>query len=149
MVILLIGLMFFFRSQISTTQEKVETACVVSNYILLSYVTNIPEIQCSFNNNQERSCVDTSKLIIFNPEKQYGAYFRTNCKQKVYFTQLTPENMPDETCTSTNYPNCNKYIFYEPLDEYETSIPISTPVSLYNPITNEYQLGRLTIEILQ
>jgi len=148
MIILVMGLLFYFKFYIASGEEKIEESCIISNYVLLSYITNMPEVQCSINNKQER-CIDTAKILVFETEKQYGSYFSTFCPQKVYFTQLLPEDLPEEDCNKNNYPNCNKYTFYEPGDDYETSIPISTPVTLYIPTTDEYHLGRLTVEILQ
>jgi hypothetical protein len=146
--ILLLGLIFYFKGSYSAGQDSIEETCIISNYVLLLSISKMPEVQCSINNQQER-CIDTSKLIVFDTEKEYGSYFGTICPQKVYFTQLLPEDIEEVECTKNTYPNCNKYIFYEPSDEYETSIPISTPVSLYIPTTGEYQLGKLTVEILQ
>ena len=148
MVILLIGLIFYFKVSIETGEEKIEESCIISNYVLLSYITNMPEIQCSINNKQEH-CIDTSKILVFDTNKVYGSYFGTICSQKVYFTQLLPENIEKIECDKNNYPNCNTYTFYNPQDEYTTSIPISTPITLYIPTTGEYQTGKLTIEILQ
>jgi len=148
MVILVVGMLFFFKFSLGSGEEKAEDVCIMSNYILLSYVASMPEVQCSVNNDQEGSCVDTAKLMVFDTEKEYGSYFSTICKQKVYFTQLLPEIEEEIECDLNTYPNCNKYVFYEPKDEYISSIPISIPVSLYLPITDEYQLGRLTVEIL-
>ena len=106
----------------------------------------MPEVQCSFNNNQE-NCIDTSKLMVFDPGKEYGGYFSTICKQRVYFTQLLPGEVEGE-CTKDNYPYCDTYVFYDPIGNFSEKIPISTPVSLYFPTTNEYHLGKLTVEIL-
>ena len=148
MIILVLGLVFYFKVSYSSGQETIEDVCIVSNYVLLSYIANMPEVQCSINNKQE-NCIDTAKLMVFDPDREYGSYFSTICSQKVYFTQLLPEDIVETNCTLDNYPNCNEYMFYDPQDDYTTSIPISTPVTLYIPTTGEYQLGKLTIEILQ
>ena len=148
MIILLLGLVFYFKASIGAGEQTIEETCVISNYVLLAYITNMPEVQCSINNKQE-ACIDTSKLIVFSTEQVYGSYFGTICPQRVYFTQLLPEDIEDVECDKNTYPNCNKYTFYDPSDDYVTSIPISTPVTLYIPTTGEYHLGKLTVEMLQ
>ena len=147
MIVLIVALAFFFKFQLASLEEKGDRACIVSNTVLLSAVSSMPEIQCSKDSKTER-CVDTSKLVVFNPEKQYGSLFTTNCNQKIYFTQLYPEPMND-SCTLNTYPNCGRYDFFTPNVKYSSSIRISTPTTLYFPLTDEYKLGRLTIEVLQ
>jgi hypothetical protein len=146
-VILLVALAFFFKFQLDSFDEKGDRSCIVSNTVLLSTVTSMPEIQCSSGTKTE-NCIDTSKLMVFNPAREYGTLFTTNCNQKVYFTQLSPE-VEEETCSTSTYPRCNKYDFYIPEVEYLSSTIISTPATLYFPLTNEYKFGKLTVEVLQ
>ena len=105
------------------------------------------EIQCSSGGKRD-DCIDTSKLIVFDASRSYSSFFSTNCNQKVYFEQLYPEPI-NGTCNANNYPGCSIYYFYDPEIEYTSSIKISTPVSLYYPLTEEYKFGKLIIEVLQ
>ena len=148
MVVLIVALAFYFKFQLASMEEAGEDVCLVSNTVLLSSVSSMAEIECSINGKRE-SCIDTSKLLVFDPERTYGDLFSTNCNQKIYFSQVYPEPEDlEEECTQNNYPDCAIYMFYEPDVEFEESILISTPASLYFPLEDEYLLGRLTVEVL-
>ena len=146
-IILLVALAFFFRFYISGLQEKGERACIVSNTVLLTTVSAMPEIQCSRDANTER-CIDTSRLLVFDPNKEYGSLFTTNCNQRISFQVLSPE-AENGTCTTNTYPDCSEYDFFSPNVDYTSITIISTPTTLYYPLTDEYKFGRLTIEVLQ
>ena len=147
MVVLLVALAFYFRFQLESIESSAQDACLVSNTVLLSSVTSMPEIQCSVNERRDH-CVDTVKLLVFDPTREYGDLFSSNCEQKVYFTQVYPEILEEE-CDQSMYPECGVYTFYDPEVAYSASIKISTPVSMYYPLTGEYRLGKLTVEVLQ
>ena len=146
MVVLIIALAFYFKFSLDSIEESGEEACLVSNTVLLVSVSSVPEIQCSINGKTE-NCIDTSKLIVFDPSRVYGSMFTTNCDQKVYFEQIYPE--PENgTCDQNNYPDCGIFEFYDPDVSYSSSIKISTPTSLYFPLTEEYKFGKVVIEVL-
>ena len=130
-----------------SVDESGQNACMVSNTVLLSSITSMSEIQCSSGGKRDE-CIDTSKLLVFDASRTYSSFFNTNCNQKVYFEQLYPEPV-NGTCDNNNYPDCSIYYFYDPGVEYISSIKISTPVSLYFPLTDEYKFGKLVIEVLQ
>lgn len=146
-VVLLVGLGFYFKFQLASVEEKGESACLLSNTVMLSSIVSMPEIQCNVNNNREE-CIDTSKLIVFEATRVYNEFFNSNCNQRVYFVELYP-SLENGTCTQSSYPECNYYYFYEPNVKYTSKIIISTPVSLYYPIDDSYKLGKLVIEVLQ
>jgi len=147
MVVLIVALAFYFRFSAESVEEAGEEACFVSNTVLLAAVTSMPEIQCSMNGKREQ-CIDTSKLLLFDPSRTYQEFFTTNCNQKVSFTQVSP--VPENgTCVQGTYPDCSFYEFFDPGVSYQSAIRISTPVSLYYPLTDTYTLGKLTIEVLQ
>lgn len=142
MVVLMVALGFYFKFSMRGVEESGENACIVSNTVLLASIAAMPEIQCSSNGKMDE-CIDTIKLLMFDAEG-----FTTNCDQKVYFEELYPE-LSNKTCSSNDYPDCNMYILYDPDIVHESSIKISTPVSLYYPLTDEYKFGKLVVEVLQ
>lgn len=149
MVVLVVALGFYFKFSLQNTEEKGQDACLVSNTVMLSSIANMPEIQCSKDGKREQ-CIDTTKLMVFDPSTEYQEFFTANCDQKVYFTQVYPEVEDiEEVCVQGTYPECAIYPYYDPEIEYSSSIVISTPVSLYFPMSEEYRFGRLVIEVLQ
>ncbi|MSR86363.1 hypothetical protein EXS74_03125 [Candidatus Woesearchaeota archaeon] len=149
MVVLVVALAFYFKFSLQNTEEVGNTACLISNTVLLSSIASMPEIQCSLNGVREQ-CIDTTKLLVFDASREYSDFFTSNCKQKVYFTELypVPEDI-EEVCTQGTYPECALYTYYDPNVTYSASILISTPVSLYYPLTDEYHFGKLVVEVLQ
>jgi len=149
MVVLVVALGFYFKFSLENTQEKGEDACLVSNTVMLSSIANMPEIQCS-QGGKRVQCIDTTKLMVFDAGREYKDFFTANCDQKVYFTQVYPEPLvEDEECVQGNYPECAIFPYYDPQIESTSSIIISTPVSLYFPMDDEYRFGRLVIEVLR
>ena len=149
MVVLIVALAFYFKFSLESTEEAGEDACLVSNTVLLSSITSMPEIQCSLNGKRE-TCIDTSKLLVFDASREYQDFFTANCKQKVSFVQISPvPEDAEELCVQGTYPDCAVYLFYDPQVESSSSLLISTPVSLYYPLTGEYTFGKLVVEVLQ
>ena len=147
MVVLVVALAFYFKFSLQSTKEAGQDACLVSNTVLLASIASMPEIQCSVNGHREQ-CIDTSKLMVFDASREYKEFFTSNCNQKVSFTQLYP--VPTNgTCEQGTYPDCSIYYFFDPGVSYTASIKISTPVTLYYPLTNSYTLGHLNVEVLQ
>ena len=148
MVVLVVALGFYFKFSLENTEEAGQDACFISNTVLLSSITSMPEIQCSVNGKRE-ACIDTSKLLVFDASREYKEFFTANCKQKVSFVQISP--VPDNSeklCVQGTYPDCGIYPFYDPEIPSSSSLLLSTPVSLYYPITGEYRFGKLVIEVL-
>ena len=149
MVVLVVALGFYFKFSLQNTEEKGEYACFISNTVLLSSIRSMPEIQCSVHGKREQ-CIDTTKLMVFDASREYEEFFTANCPQKVSFIQVypVPEDV-EEVCVQGTYPDCAVYLYYNPGVEYSSSIQISTPVSLYFPLTDEYRFGKLMVEVLQ
>lgn len=149
MVVLIVALAFYFKFSLQSTEKTGETTCLLSNTVLLSSIASMPEIQCSITGVREQ-CIDTSKLLVFDASREYSTFFTSNCKQKVYFTEVSPvPEHPDTVCTQGTYPHCGLYNYYDSGISSSSSFVISTPVSLYYPLTNEYHFGKLVIEVLQ
>ena len=148
-VVLLVALVFYFKFSLRGVEEAGEDACLVSSTVLLSSLSSMPEIQCSLHGNREQ-CIDTVKLLVFDATREYEEFFTANCPQRVSFVQLSP--VPGDStleCVQGTYPECAVYTFYDPDVEYRSSLVLSTPVSLYFPLTGEYRFGRLVVEVLQ
>lgn len=147
MVLLIVALAFYFRFSSESLGTVAERACLVSNTVLLSSVATLPEIGCSVE-GQRLPCVDTTKLVLFDAGRE-GLPFSTLCPQRITFSTVYPVPEKAVPCTENTYPDCTDYAFYEPEGAPEEGIAISTPVTLYYPLTDTYTVGRLTIEIIQ
>jgi hypothetical protein len=145
-IILVVALGFYFKFSMSELEETGQEVCLVSNTVLLSSIAAMPEVECSVNGNT-LDCVDTSKLLVFDPAREYGDYFNKVCDQNVYFEVVYPT--PEEgECTQNSYPDCSEFVFYQS-DPDAVGQRIGTPVSLYYPIEDKYIVGRLVVEVLQ
>jgi len=148
MVVLLVALGFYFKFSLQGIEEAGENACLISNTVMLSSISSLPEIQCSVNGQREQ-CIDTTKLLVFDASREYDEFFTANCKQKVSFIQVSPvPEDAEEICVQGTYPGCAVYPFYDPGIEYANSLLVSTPVSLYYPLTDEYRFGKLIVEVI-
>ncbi len=144
-IILVVALAFYFKFSMSELEETGQEVCMVSNTVLLSSITAMPEVECSVNGNS-LDCIDTSKLLVFNPEREYGSYFKKICDQNVYFEVVYPVG-EEGICTQNTYPDCSEFTFYES-DPDGVGIRITTPVSLYYPMEDKYIVGKLVVEVL-
>lgn len=147
MVVLIVALTFYFKFSSQSVEKAGQEACLVSNTVLLASVASMPEIQCSVNGHRQQ-CIDTSKLLLFDATREYPEFFTTNCKQKVSFLVLSPA-VKDGICSLGTYPDCSTYAFFDQGGDSVGGIKISTPVSLYYPLTDSYSLGKLQVEVLQ
>jgi len=145
-ILLVVALAFYFKFSAESVEQTAENVCLVSNTVLLASIAATPEIACSIEGQRE-PCIDTTKLLVFDPNRDRLPY-STICSQKVSFEQVYPVPDNDVVCTSNTYPDCTIYPFSEPEGtSVEAGIRISTPVTLYYPLTEDYKLGRLVIEI--
>lgn len=143
-VLLILGIFFYYTFFAQSVEQSGVESCFQSTDVLLLSVVNMPEIQCSVN-TREKPCVDASKLLVFEPGRNYGGMFETNCPQRIYFEQVYPV-VNNVTCTRDTYPNCNIWYVYEPIIQPEGVAVLSTPVSLYFPDKDEYTMGKLVVE---
>jgi hypothetical protein len=104
-------------------------------YTLLSTMQNHALMQYSYLGNSENS-IDTTKLLNLNL-KNLG-------EKEITIKQVYPQ-AENKKCLPNNYPNCNSYLIYSKHNKKNLNI-ISTPVSLYFPLTKEYKMGILEIK---
>ncbi|MBI5797373.1 hypothetical protein HZA98_00530 [Candidatus Woesearchaeota archaeon] len=147
MVVLIVALTFYFKFSSQGVEKAGQQACLVSNTVLLASVASMPEIQCSVNGHRQQ-CIDTSKLLLFDATREYPEFFTTNCHQRVSFLVLSPE-ATNGACSLGTYPDCSTYVFFDQGEVSSGAVKISTPVSLYYPLTDSYALGKLQVEVLQ
>jgi len=137
MIIIIMGLIVFYKFSLNSLHnyemEYREQQLLSS---LISFPSKFGYTYLGSSNN----AIDTSKLKLYN-DLNYG--FR-----KVIIKQVYPVSSDDIECNAQNYPNCNTFIVYNKQSPILKNVLIeSMPISLYYPLTDQYNAGKLTIQI--
>ena len=135
-VIIALGLFVFYRYNLSSLENERLNYEQEKVYALLSNLQNNPQLQYSYLGNNENA-VDTLKLLNINLE-DLG-------EKEIAIKQIYPKT-EDKLCTSKNYPDCSSYVIYKKISSKKSVNIITTPVSLYFPLTNEYKAGLIEIK---
>ena len=166
-IIILIGLVFYYSFLHKGIKEKKERFTEIDAIILTDSVSSMAEL------THETGVINSVKLFslankIKNPNyRDYYANFFGNDKKvtlEIIYPPVTNENEKID-CTSTtanidsnfhnNYPNptnkCRYFTIYDPgISSANTNREIRTnPVSVYYPLTNEYKIVILKVEVFK
>lgn len=137
-IIIAFGLFVFYRYNLNAVENSRLEYGQVKVYNLLATLPNDPELYYSSLGNSENA-VDTSKLLNLNLEN-FG-------EKEIKIKQVYPSQNSEVICKSSNYPECNAYLIYSKKFASSKNVNIiSTPVSLYFPLTNEFKPGLLEIK---
>ncbi len=140
-ILLVMGMVFFQRYQersILGEQEKYELQ-KFDNQLLI--IPTLPEIQCS-RLLESKNCIDTTKLQVFKEISNSDHY-----RKKLGFKTIQVKTIyPQQNIIGCPNENCNSWIIYSNPKDSGISLIRTSPVSLYNPITNTYSIGELSIE---
>lgn len=154
-IVIGVGMFYFYKFSISSVQQTAEDVCMQSTTEQLSSVLNMPEIKCSFQ-TVSKECVDIVKLISFIETGLNQKLGEGMCHKSVVFEKVYPLGYDEEIeCDINNWRSdeCGKWVVYEPADrikERSTTVSIlETPVSLYNPLTRKYTIGKLKLGLYQ
>jgi hypothetical protein len=151
-IILVIGITFYYNFFIIDIESKKNELNQQEANVLLASLSSMPELQCSFR-TVNRDCVDMGKVIAFNRAvaNDRSHYVDLFGFKKIKIELIYPKKIRGE-CTTTkftsnDYPdNCNLWILYDNLKTENNAIT-STPISIYFPITKEYRVGKLIVEL--
>ncbi|MFA6088892.1 MAG: hypothetical protein WC755_03435 [Candidatus Woesearchaeota archaeon] len=152
-IILIIGFVVFVVFKNDSAKQSQVVSKERQSIEIASYILTIPEISCSLKGDVKQNCFDGTKLISFNSNKYLDYYYDyfgySNISVKIiYPIVFVNEN---KLCTKTGsfpYPNCDTFNIYDNTPETWTSKePFFIPVSIFNPITNEYNLGIANVEV--
>ncbi|MDD5178589.1 MAG: hypothetical protein PHT54_04920 [Candidatus Nanoarchaeia archaeon] len=155
LIILILAAVFYFKFQKSGIEEKTGELTDQRANVLLTYATRMPELQCSFRNKEESSCIDSLKIISFNKLKNKEDYydvfgFRT-LKVKIIaspFGTKAGDCLKAYTLDYGNYPgNCDEFTIYSnPKPNFESKSVVGIPVVVYFPVKEKYLIGKLVVE---
>lgn len=150
-ILMVLAVVFYFKFQKSDIESKTQDLADQRADVLLSYVSRMPELQCSFRNKEER-CLDSLKIIAFNEkvnkEDYYDVFgFRTFRIEIIE----APFEIKKGDCIKMfkvdygNYPmNCNEFIIYQnPKPNFKSKSIFSVPISVYYPVNGKYFIGKL------
>ena len=136
-IVIVLGLFVFYRYNLNAVeQDKLEYE-QIKVYNLLATLPNHPQLQYSTLGNSENA-FDTLRLLNGNLD-DLG-------EKEITIKQIYPKQ--DEVkCTTKTYPDCNQYLLYSKKFSKSKNVNIiTTPVSLYFPLTKEYKPGLLEIK---
>jgi len=133
-IILVMGLIFFYRYNLSSIENYKVELIENEQYLLLSTLPNY--LGYSYLGNNENA-IDTSKLLNLNLSLGF---------KKITIEVVYPE-VNDIECNYNSYPGCKQFIVYDkaPIN-IRNNIIKSIPVSLYYPLEDKYRSGLLIVE---
>ena len=136
-IIIALGLFVFHKYNLNSIEKSKLEYEQLKVYSLLETFQNHPELQYSYLGNSENA-FDTLKLL--------NADLGNLGEKEITIKQIYPK-LKNIKCTSSNYPNCNEYLIYSKKSSSSKNVDIvSTPVSIYFPLTNDYKAGLLEIK---
>jgi len=144
-VLVLIGLIAFNKFMLQGIEgivEKNERARYVN---MIATIPDMAELKCS-SQATSIECLDTLKLLAF--EKQSREYINIFGEKRIIVEAVYPAtgSLKSIECTNMNYPNCGYWVLYENKPNLvKSEETISSPVSLYYPLSDIYGIGRLRI----
>lgn len=151
-IILFFGFVFYVNSKMSESEKDYRESSLKSTVAISNYFLSMPEISCSLKGDVKQSCVDFSKLLVFNASNDLDYYYDLlgNSKVSVYILYPSINPDPEMLCTNTNYENynCSKIMVYDnPLDDFHGSEPYYIPLSIYNPFDDNYFMGYAEVKV--
>jgi hypothetical protein len=143
-ILAIVGLIFFHNFNMNSIKSQYVSNEKIRTFTLLRTFQDLPEIKCS-SQIKDVNCVDSIKLFSFKKLSNINFGNKKISMELVY---------PEETGKECNlerfqwdYPNCNYWLLYEKKpSKFKSKEIITTPVSLFYPLTNEYKIGLLKIE---
>tara|TARA_Y100000034_G_scaffold40032_1_gene49342 strand:- start:1050 stop:1601 length:552 start_codon:yes stop_codon:yes gene_type:complete len=151
-IILVIGITFYYNFFLKNIESKKNELNQQEANVLLASLSSMPELQCSFR-TVNRDCVDMGKVIAFsgavaNDRSHYVDLFGfKNIKIELIYPKGESGECTTNKFTSNDYlDNCDTWVLYENLRD-EDNAKTSTPISIYFPITKEYRVGKLIVEL--
>lgn len=157
-IIIGLGMYFFFKFYAGSIEERAQQTCMLTSTQQLLSITNMPQIQCSFQSIPQQNCIDIYKLWAFSQSRDVHLLREGNCPKEVHFEIIYPKPSANKTCDlqdilNPNFPdNCNLIELYTPPEQMVRNrgkIILTTPVSLYFPEKSLTIVGKLIIGAYQ
>jgi hypothetical protein len=91
-IIISIGIYFFYSSVMSGTAETAKDICKMKVTDMLTILTSMPEIQCSFQGATTAGCIDVVKMQAAITTGVLSKRLSKGCKKTVILEQFYPES---------------------------------------------------------
>jgi len=143
-ILAIVGLIFFHNFNINGIKAQYVRNERFKSTTLLTTFQDLSEVRCS-SQIKDIDCVDTLKLFSF--QKLNKINFG---KKRILIEVVYPE-VGQEECTPKNfqgaYPDCNYWVLYDKKPtNFKSKEIVTTPISLFYPLIDEYKIGLLKIE---
>lgn len=135
-ILLMLGFIFYTKVQKTTYEGEAEELTSLNAVVIAERASFLPEIQCSFANDQKNGCLDVLKLeaarqIIYENPLNYFFMFGNS---KIAAREIYPSEEEE-------------IIIYDfPKDSFNGVISTQFPVELYNPMTEMSAFGILQVD---
>ena len=137
-ILLAMGMVFYAKIQKYTSTQKKEEVQSLDAIALEQRIRHMSEIACSIDGTLVADCYDLEKIkalqqVILDYPLYYGSIIFQNSKINI----------------TSVYPVATEIALYDSdtLDTALGSQPYRTPVTLYDPVSDSYSFGYITIEV--
>ncbi len=132
------GMVFYAKIQLFTGKQEAQEAQELDAIAVEQRVRHLAEIPCTIDATVVFDCYDLSKI---------EALQATIADNSLYYSSIVFKN--SGVVVTSVYPTSEEVILYEYPYAAESSgaQPFRTPVTLYDPVTDSYSFGYITIEV--
>ncbi|MBI5002179.1 hypothetical protein HZC31_02240 [Candidatus Woesearchaeota archaeon] len=132
------GMVFYAKIQLFTGKQDLQEAQELDAIAVEQRVRHLAEIPCTVDATVVFDCYDLSKI---------EALQETIADNSLYYSSIVFKN--SGVVVTSVYPTSEEVVLYEYPYAAESSgaQPFRTPVTLYDPVTDSYSFGYITIEV--
>lgn len=137
-ILLIFGVVFYAKMSMFGAQRQKQENIVLGAIQIEQKVKYLPELQCTSSGDVVSSCYDLGKVDAFaNVYGNHISYYRNLLgTSSITITQVYPDEMTYTVFTG-NYSTAT------------SSQPFRTPVALFDPVSDTYNFGYITIEVFR
>ncbi len=132
------GMVFYAKIQLYTGKQDMQKAQELDAIAVEQRIRHLAEIPCTIDATVVFDCYDLSKI---------EALQETIVENELYYSSIIFKN--SGVIVTSVYPTSAEIVLYEYPYASESSgaQPFRTPVTLYDPVTDSYSFGYITIEV--
>ena len=144
LIIIIFSLVFYAKAKESGLKEQASQARISRVISLAHTLSSWSELECSIRETREFDCVDVVKLGLLsdfiNQSKiangyAFNYYYDYLKRSKIIVTQV--------------YPSSQSWVIYDNPGTTKTADSVTVPVSLYDPVNDQYALGLMELKVYE